>query len=230
MDTVELDVSLREGSGKSAARKLRQHGIVPGVLYGFGVDTTSISVDASELERIVSAGSNTILDLQGPKEVTGKLVLVKELQRDPVSHRVVHCDFYAVDTTKKISVNVPIHVDGKARGVDMGGVLESVTREVEVECMPLDIPDSLSVDISALEIGDSIHVSDLVAPANALILEDAGKVVVHVMAPRVEEEPVAEEEAAEEGEAPAEGEAAADGAATGDSKTEKADKGEESGN
>ena len=220
MQRLELDVSVREGSGKGAARKLRSGGRVPAVLYGGGMDPVSLQIDRRELERVMHVGVNALIDLKGPAEVKGKLVLVKDLQRDPVKRNPIHCDLLAVDTKKKLHVSVPIHLTGKAKGVELGGVLEPVLREVEIICLPLVIPDSFELDVTELDIGDALHISDLQVPEGIEIPTDPTVTVVHVIVPRVEAEP--EEEAEEEGAeaAPADGAAApaapAEGGESGD--------------
>lgn len=210
MDRQALQVSPREAGGKGAARKLRAAGQVPAVLYGSGIDPVVLAVDSRLLDDVLHAGANAVLDLTGPKDLKGKLALVKAVQRDPVSRRVLHCDLYAVDIRKKVTVSVALHYDGKPSGVESGGVLEPILRDLEVECLPLEIPDSISVDVSALDIGDSVHVRDIVVPASVEVLSDPDATAIHVVAPRVEEEPVVEEEAVEEAapEAEAAGESA----------------------
>jgi large subunit ribosomal protein L25 len=203
MQRLQLDVSIREGRGKGTARKLRAGGMVPAVLYGAKLETTKVSVDGHTLERIVATGANTLLDLQGPKAVKGKLVLIKDVQRDPLSQRLLHCDLFAVDTRKRIDVQVPVHLEGKAKGVELGGVLESPLREVEVSCLPLTIPDAFTVDVSGLDIGEAIRVDQIAIPEGVDVRTDPSQVVVQVVAPRVEAVEAPAEEAAE-AEAPAE--------------------------
>jgi large subunit ribosomal protein L25 len=203
MQRLQLDVSIREGRGKGTARKLRAGGMVPAVLYGAKLETTKVSVDGHTLERIVATGANTLLDLQGPKAVKGKLVLIKDVQRDPLSQRLLHCDLFAVDTRKRIDVQVPVHLEGKAKGVELGGVLESPLREVEVSCLPLTIPDAVTVDVSGLDIGEAIRVDQIAIPEGVEVRTDPSQVVVQVVAPRVEAVEAPAEEAAE-AEAPAE--------------------------
>ena len=207
MDSLELEVGLREATGKGAARKLRAAGSVPAILYGAGSDSVSLEVDARKLAAVLRQGTNQIIDLKGPRGFNNRLVLLKETQVHPVSLRILHCDFYTVDTSKRIEVQVPIHVEGKAKGVELGGILELVLREVEVTCLPLSIPESLSIDVSELEVGDARHVSDLAPPEDVEILSDLAQTLVHVVAPRVEAEEAEEEAAEVEGEAPTEGEA-----------------------
>ncbi len=212
MDRLQLEVSIREGTGKGPNRRLRAQGAIPAVVYGLGSRSVSLQVDERLLDRVLRTSSNPVIDLLGPVEVKGRLVLLKECQRDPVTRRVVHCDFYQVDTSKTIQVAVPLRLEGKSHGVEMGGVLEPLLREIEVSCLPLAIPDSLSIDVSELEIGDARHASDLVLPEGVELVTEETASIVHVIAPRVEEEEApAEEEVAVEGEPTAEGAPAAEG-------------------
>lgn len=202
MQRIALDVSIRERVGKNAARRLRADGQVPAIVYGHDVEPVKVQVASRALERVIETGANALIDLGGPKELSGKLFLIKEAQRDPLTRALWHCDFYSVDTRRTITVSVRLGFEGKAVGVEMGGVLEPLLREVEVTCLPLSIPDEITVDVSALAIGDSLRVSDLVFPEGVTPEVEESVNVVHVIAPRVEEEAVAEEElAAAEGEA-----------------------------
>jgi large subunit ribosomal protein L25 len=195
MQRQELEASVRTSSGKGAARRLRASGKIPAIAYGSGISTQKLELPVRPLERALEAGRSTLLSLGGVRELDGRLVIVKELQRDPASRQIVHCDFYAVDVTRKIEVSVPIHLEGKAPGVVAGGVLEPMLRELAVRCLPLEIPAAIRVDVSALEIGDSIRVADLVLPEGCEAVSDAGAGVAHVIIPRAEEEavPAAEE-------------------------------------
>jgi len=207
MERLELEVSLRDGRGKSATRKLRAAGKIPAVVYGSGISPTAIVVESLGLAKILRGGANALVDLKGAKAIEGKPVLVKEIQRDPLSRLVVHCDLYAVNLTARLDVEIPIHFVGIPRGVALdGGVLEPLLRTLEVSCMPLAIPESIAVDVSNLGIGDAIHVRDLVLPADVISKIDADVTVTHVITPRLEEV-VAPVVAAEE--VPAEGAAAA---------------------
>lgn len=203
-----LGVEIREESGKGAARKTRAAGRIPGVLYGRGQPTVSITLNPRELERLLQvseAGLNTLIDLRFPDSARAddKVVLVKEMQRDPVRGSLLHVDLYEVDLTQTVEVEVPIHLSGKPKGVEMGGVLEHPMREIEVECLPRAIPDAITVDVSELEIGDGIHVRDLVLPEGVKLLSDPDLAVAHISAPTVEEA-APEVEALEGEEAPAE--------------------------
>jgi large subunit ribosomal protein L25 len=204
---MALAVDLREGKGKSVTRKLRAQGKVPAVVYGPGIEPTQIVVEDLGLAKVLRGGANALVDLTGAKALEGKPVLVKEVQRDPLSRRVVHCDLYAVNLKARLDVEIPLHFVGTPRGVALdGGVMEPLLRTLEVSCMPLAIPESIDIDVSNLGIGDAIHVRDLLLPADVVSKVELETTVVHVVAPRLEEEPVAAAAAAA---APAAGAAAA---------------------
>jgi large subunit ribosomal protein L25 len=198
----ELSVEIREATGKGVARKLRAAGKIPGICYG-QKETQSITLDPEALDRLIrgsAAGMNTLIDLKvaGGGKFDGKKVLLKEMQRDPVNNNPLHADFFALDLTHKIEVAIPIHATGTAVGVTMGGILDQVLREVQVECEPDAIPEEIVVDVTALEVGMSVHVRDLPLPEGATLRSDGDLSVLSVMAPKVEEEPVVEEELTEE--------------------------------
>ena len=210
----ELVVEVREASTKGAARRLRQTGRIPAVCYGRNATPVSVSLDPKGLEHVLktsSSGLNTLFELKGGGDFDGKPVLVRELQRNPVSGHLIHADLYAVDLQKKVHVSVPVHLEGSPEGVKMGGILDHTLREIEFECLPQSIPEEVRVDVSALEIGDSLHVRDLTLPEGATLVSDPELAVVLVAAPAVEEEPTPAEGEVPEGEeaaAAAEGEGA----------------------
>jgi large subunit ribosomal protein L25 len=209
-----LEVQTREGAGKGVARKLRAAGRIPATLYGRGADPLSLALDPRALERILrssGSGLNTLLDIrvQGREDLGETVALVKELQRHPVRGTLLHADLFRIDLTKTVEVEVPVHLTGKPHGVELGGVLDHMLREVTLECLPRSIPDVIEIDVSGLDIGDGIHVRDLPLPEDVRLVTDAGLGVAQVVAPAVEEvAPEAElEEAAAEEAAPAEAEA-----------------------
>jgi len=209
MGDVSIAVELRDGKGKGFNRKLRVAGRVPAVVYGRGSEPVSLSIDPIVLEREIKAshaGINTLFDLEGGGPVAGRTVMVKELQREPVRGGIIHADFFEFDQAKLIQVTVPIHLIGDAPGTIMGGVTEHTLRELELACLPGAIPDELIADISGLELGMSLHVSDLSLPVGVELLSDSELSVVTLATPRAAEE---EEVAAEGEEAVAEGEEAA---------------------
>lgn len=216
MSETSLAVEVRDNGGKGVARKLRALGRVPAVLYGRKTDPVALVIDPVPLERMLRsshAGLNTLIDLQGAASVQGKTVLVKELQRHPVRGEMIHADFYEVERDQTIVVSVPIHIEGTAVGVTMGGLLDHSLREVEVECLPNAIPDEFVVDVTPLEQGDSVHVRDLALPTGVELRSDGDLSVVSVVAPAAEEVEAVDEEL-EEG---AEAEAAPEGAPETDS-------------
>lgn len=205
MSDNQLVVESRETTGKGAARKLRANGWVPAVFYTGGTAATPVQLDPRLLEaslRNSAAGLNTLFDVRGAG-LDGKLALIKELQRDPVKGHILHADLYAVDVARKIEVEVPVHLTGTAVGVSLeGGILDHALREVEVECLPRAIPEELLVDVSALGIGDSIHVGDIPLPDGVTLVSDPDLPVVSVVTPaKAEAEEAAEEAAAAEAEA-----------------------------
>jgi large subunit ribosomal protein L25 len=212
-----LTVQIREQQGKGVARKLRAVGRIPAVFYGRGTPSQSLSLDAAALERAIQkseAGMNTLFDLNVEKgDLGAKVVLVKEIQREPVGGAPLHADLYEVDLSKTIEVSVPIHILGTATGVSLdGGILDVQLRDLDVECLPRAIPDELQLDVSALGLGDSLHVRDIALPEGVTLRDDPDVSVVSVVTPQKEEEPVVEavegEELTAEGEAPAGGEGA----------------------
>jgi large subunit ribosomal protein L25 len=218
-----LVVEIREGSGKGAARRLRAAGRVPAILYGQGRASVPLQIDPRALEKVLKAGgSNALLDLtvEGRGDLGTPVALVKELQRDPIRGAILHADFYQVDLTKTVEVEVPIHLVGKPKGIDFGGLLEHTLREVRIECLPRAIPERIDLDVSALEIGDVLHVRDLPLPTGVTLMSDPDLGVAHVAVPQAEEVP-AEAAATAEG-VVAEGAAAEGGAAPAAATAEKA--------
>jgi len=214
MGDVKLAVETRETRGKGNARRLRMRGLAPGIVYGGGREATSIAFDAAVFERLLEtshSGLNTLIDLEGDSAASGRTVIAKELQREPVRGGLVHVDFFEVDLKAKIEVAVPVHLIGSAAGVLLGGVLDQQLREVSVLCMPDSIPDDIEVDVSEMELGSSLHVRDLDVPDGAEFHTDESLTIATVLVPRGLAEGEGEVVVPEEGE-----EAAADG--EGDSK------------
>ena len=188
---TKLVAERREGTGKGVARKLRAAGRVPAVLYGHDQESVAISVDARELIHLFhqAASANVLLDLV----LDGKehLTIPREVQRDHIRSRFVHVDFLVVRRDEKIAVNVEVVEVGEAPGVKAGGVIEHHLRELHVECFPQDVPEHIVADISALEIGDMLHVRDLVPPKGVTVLSNPDDAVLSVITPaalRVEAE------------------------------------------
>jgi len=187
MGDVTFAVESRETTGKGAARRLRQQGLVPGIVYGGGRSATPIAFDVANFERLLAtshSGVNTLIDLAGHSAVSGRTVIAKELQRKPVRGRITHVDFYEVDLTTKIEVEVPIHLTGNPIGVVNGGVLDQQLRELDLMCLPNAIPDSIEVDVSGMDLGATLHVSDLTIPEGIDVQSDPELTVATVLIPR----------------------------------------------
>ena len=218
----------REGKfNKNAARRVRVSGKIPAVVYGAGKDAVAVAVDPKVITKILhsDSGHNTIFDL----DVTGSGVvkaMIVDWQHEPIKGALLHIDLKRIAMDKMMRVSVPIQLVGVPTGVkNQGGILEHVLREVEIECLPSDIPSHLDVDITGLEIHSAIHVSDLPHSGSIKFLDDEGLTVAHVTAIR-EEEPTADEAAAAAGATPAEPEVAKKGktdevAPAADAKAEK---------
>lgn len=197
MSEVTIQVEPREGIGKGHSRKLRQAGWIPAVVYGGGKDPVPIQIErAAFLELLRKTGSEHavfLLELAG----TGKKrhTMIREIDADPITRVVRHIDFQRVVMDEAVRVTIPIEVEGTPEGVkNQGGVLDFITREVSIECLPGAIPPVVTLDVSELLIGDHRELEDLPLPEGVHLLDEAEKVVVAVAAPRVEVEPEVEEE------------------------------------
>ena len=212
MEIVVLNVEPREDKGKGPAGRARREGKVPGIFYGPGKDSTSIFLNAREFRTKLGAtqGSSLIQLVSSATHLNDKMVMLKEVQSHPITRQFLHIDCYEVDVNKPIEATIPLHFIGKPEGVTAGGVLQSLYREITVECLPRDIPASVEVDVSRLKIHDAIHIADLILPAGVKAVYETNVPVVTVMTPVVEEKPV---ETVAEGETPVEGAAAAEEAA-----------------
>jgi large subunit ribosomal protein L25 len=193
-----LKIEKRDGRGKNEARRLRAGGKIPAVLYGAEKgQATAIAVDPKELLRILhsESGVNTLIGLEGIDQGgRDTRVLVKEYQLDPIAHKLLHADFYQVAMDKTLTVTVPVVLKGEARGVkQQGGIVDFVNREVEIEVLPADIPENITVDVSELMLNQGIRVRDLQVDAKWKALSDADMMIVHVVTLKVEEEPAAAE-------------------------------------
>ena len=204
METLEIKAEPRAKGSKNSARRLRRDGKIPAVLYGPKTQPVSLQVDKRDFSTRVAVleGSHLVRLKSSDSSLTEKVALVKDMQFHPISGDVIHTDFYEVDLAARITVSVPLRFVGKAAGVVRGGILQPIVREVEVECLPLDIPNAFNVDVSALDIGDSIHVEDIAMPEGVSAVYESNYAVVTVVTPSVEEAPAA---APAEGEAPVEG-------------------------
>ena len=231
MDRVKLQVRPREGRGSKDAKALRAAGDIPGVIYSATTDTQAIVVNARALRQAVSGGLHTILDVTLDGDGQTRPVLIKDLQLDPVRGRVVHIDLHEIRLDQVIQTVIPVHLEGHAEGVNMGGALNQPVHELHVDALPADLVDFISVDVSALEIGQSIRLSDLEAPPGVTFTDDLeSTVIATIAAPVSEDELKTEAELEAEAEAEAEAAAAAEAAAqAGEEGAEPGEGGEEAG-
>jgi len=228
LETVEIQIEPRESDGKGRARRARREGKLPGVFYGPKSAAVPLELDRKEFITRVAhlEGSHLIRIKSGSPALADKVALVKELQYHPVTGEVIHADFYEVDLSERIRVKVPLHFVGKAAGVVRGGILQPVVREIEVECLPMDIPEFFDVEVSALDIGDSLHVTELTMPEGVTAASESDLTLVTVVPPSIEEAPTPVEAApvAVEG---AEAAPAAEGAEAAPAAAKKEEKKEE---
>jgi large subunit ribosomal protein L25 len=210
LEQFELNATVRKTTGNSPARELRRGGQIPAVLYGPQTESVLLTVNIKELEQIFKKGNigSIILNLviQNGKKVT-KPAMIKEFQSHPVSGDFLHIDFYEIDMQRKINVMIPVVTKGICKGVELGGLLQIIRREIEVLCMPGDIPEAIEIDITDLDMGDSLHVDEIPLGDNVEIATDVNFTVLTIVSPKVEEVEEEEEEALEGEEAAAEGEA-----------------------
>lgn len=203
---VTLKAERRTDAGKGVARKLRASGKLPAVVYGAAADTLSLVLDTHETSLLFSSISvdNTIVNLEVEGEPVPVPTLIREIQTHPHRPDLLHVDFYRVQTGVEVELHVPIHVEGTPTGVkDQGGVLEQSLHEAPVRCVPAAIPESFVVDVSQLEIGDALRLSDLEIPEGVTILLDLERTICSVQAPTVlAVEPDEAEEEVAEGEEP----------------------------
>jgi large subunit ribosomal protein L25 len=183
---VTLKAEPREGTGKGLARKLRASGKVPAVVYGAGADALSLTLDYHETDYLFHSISvdNTIVNLEVEGEKVPVPTLIRDIQTHPFRPIILHVDFYRIQTGVEVELDVPVHVHGTPTGVkDSGGVLEQTIHHLPIRCVPKDIPEEILVEVSGLDIGDSIHVSELDIPEGVEVLLDGDRTVCSVQVP-----------------------------------------------
>ena len=195
MELIELNAKTREGKGKGAARKLRAVNAIPAIVYGAKVDPLKLSVDIPTFDKIIrdngSSGLFFDLTIDGGDK---KMVMLKEIQMDPFGLKYLHVDFHEIDMDHKVSVSVPVETEGVAAGVKEGGMLQIIRRDLDVLCKPKDTPESISIDISNLEIGDSVHVEDIDMGDAIEIPHEVNFTVITIVPPDVSSDDVEEED------------------------------------
>ena len=210
MEAIELKACVRKETGKGPARRFRQEGLIPAVFYGRGEEAIHLSVNAADLLKIIKTKKENIfikLLIEGEKHLE-KLSLIKELQIEPVSRRYRHADFYEIRMDHKLTVDIPLRFVGAPIGVQNGGELQHLKRELKVSCLPSVLPDFIDIDVSGLDIGNSIKIQDIKVPEGVEVL-DPGDVGVAMVAFVKVSVPQPEEAAEGEAAAPAEGKEAA---------------------
>jgi large subunit ribosomal protein L25 len=226
-ERIRLDVKPRDDAGSAVSRRLRANGMIPGVLYGAGKKAHPFTVEERELRRVLTGehGLHAILDVVFDGQKTEHHAVLKEYQLDPVRPRLLHVDLHEVRLDQVIQTQVAVEPVGESPGVKEGGALTLVLREVNVEALPMEVPDRLELDISDMTIGDSLRVADIAVPEGVQLLDDPDSVVATVTPPTKVEEPEVEEEEEEL----LEGEEAVEGEAEGEAATEAADESESGG-
>ncbi len=216
MEIHPLKAQTRTSTGKGTARSLRRDGRIPAVLYGSDIESVSLSLSIKDIEQLLKkinyAQALLNLDVEGEAS-NEKTVMIKEIQTAPLSQNFLHIDLYEVDMKRKLTVTIPVVTTGIAKGVEAGGILQIIRRELDVNCLPTAIPEQITIDITDLDVGDSVHVSELELEGDVEIPFEANFTILTVVVPKVVEEEEVEGEEGEEGEEGAEGAEGADGAA-----------------
>jgi len=202
MKEVIIEAQARDVSTKHDLKDMRLKGMIPAIFYGHGEKVLSLTINAKKFDEIIhTGGGNVLVNIKLGND--SKTAIVKQIQRDVISRKPIHIDFQAISMQEKIEINVPLHILGIAPGVKLsGGVMEHVVRELRVSCLPIDIPQSVDVDVSALEINHSIAVRDLPKIAGVDVLTDPDSIIVNIVSPTILEEAPAP---GTEGAVPAEG-------------------------
>jgi len=202
LELIELKANVRTERKKGPSRRLRVAGKIPAVLYGPGVDSLALSITTAELEKAIKnrGGSQVFLNLViDGGDVGNKTAMIKDLQTHPVSRDILHADFYEIAMDRKIRAMVPVTVTGKSIGVENGGMLQIIRRELEVLCFPNQMPEEIQLDITDLDMGDSIHIEEVPATEGVEFPYDVNFTVLTILSPKKEEEVIEEEEEELEG-------------------------------
>lgn len=209
METITLTVEPRQSSGKEEAGRIRRSGKVPGIFYSTGKQATSLTFDAREFHLKFAGieGAHLVQLNSSHPDLQGKIALLKEVQKHPITSNLLHIDFYGVDANKSIQVTVPLHFQGKAEGVTAGGTLQTLMRELLIECLPGNIPEFVEVDVTPLKVHESFHIEDIALPTGVKAVSETNEAVVTVIAPVVAEPTPEEDVTATAAPAPAPAEA-----------------------
>jgi large subunit ribosomal protein L25 len=198
MQEVAIQAESREELGNGPGRRLRANGRIPAVVYGLGRPNVAVSVDTRELDHLVhESGEHAMIALQVGDGGEVEHVLLRETQRDPITDRLIHADFFRIDPSKPVEIEVPIRAQGVAVGQKTGGVLEQLLRTIEIRCLPSDMPAFLEFDVTDIAVGHSLHVGDISVSGDLVVLTPPDTALFTVVAPRALEEEEEEAEAAE---------------------------------
>lgn len=206
MERYKLTVETREETGKGIARRLRSEGLIPAVIYGKDVDSQALTVELKDLKEKLRGNAIIDLNIDQEGEEIKRTVMIKELQRDPVKRDIIHVDFINISMDEKISISVPLKLTGVPVGVETGGVVQQLMREINLECLPINIPEEIELDITELDVGDSLGVSDIEFGEDVSLLTSPDEIIVTIVTPseeieeEEEEEELLEPELIEEGE------------------------------
>jgi len=195
-----IQVAKRDATGKSASRSLRKQGLIPAVIYGLNEPPVAVAISPKTVARIIASetGLNSMIHFQREGTEIKRHVIIKDVQRDPVTGRLSHVDFMRVDPTHKVRVHVPIRLQGTPLGVKEGGILDFTHREIEVECLPSFIPPHVDVNVEHLQVGDSLRLDQITLDAHLTVIGDAHNVICSVKGKQAEEEVAAPAEGAAE--------------------------------
>jgi large subunit ribosomal protein L25 len=194
MEQRILTIETRNTRGKNACRRLRAEAKIPAVIYGKGMDSVAVVVNRKELENAIAGegGINNLITLKGAGEFDGKFVIVADLTRNCLKGKMLHVDLHQVNLLDKVKVKVPVSISSVAKGVKDGGIQDIIMHEIEIECLPTQIPEHVEVDVSNLEIGESLHVSDLRLAPGMKVLDDPTAAIVNILGKAKEAEEAAE--------------------------------------
>jgi large subunit ribosomal protein L25 len=196
-EQIKLSATSRTEKGKGVAKRLRSEGKLPAVVYGHKTDPIALTIDSKQLLKLIVEGKSEHklfgLSIEGNGKPIEKIVMIKELQIHPLKRNFLHVDFFEVAMDEEITLSLVIKLVGEAPGVEMGGMLQQVRRDIEIKCLPSQIPDTVEIDVSALNIGDSVHLNDIQLPEGIKVLDDADLTIATVLAPVVEKEVEPEE-------------------------------------
>ncbi|OQY00729.1 MAG: 50S ribosomal protein L25/general stress protein Ctc [Desulfobacteraceae bacterium 4572_130] len=191
MELVDLKVEIRQKKGKNNARDLRRKNIVPGILYGPNTEPVMLSISNYDIDKIIRENGSTgvflnLIDKDDTRE--SRTVMLKELQMDTFNLNYLHIDFQEIDIEEKVTIRVPVQTTGESKGIKEGGVVSIIRRELNVICTPQNLPDTITIDITNLDIGDSVHVKEIDLGENVEIPHDVNFTVLTVLAPTIEKE------------------------------------------